>query len=317
MKAVVVSRPGGPEVLTYTDVPTPHVKPGWSLVRVRGFGINHSEIFTRQGASPSVHFPRILGIECVGQISDTTDPDRLPVGQTVVSIMGEMGRAFDGGYAEYALLPNDQLYPVTTTLSWPDLAAVPETYYTAFGALKGLRLAPHDTLLVRGGTSGVGVAATKLARALDPTIQITGTTRSLAKAPAMQALGYSTVITDTAGHLGTNQTFTKILELIGPKTLQDSLTHLAEDGIASCTGELGGVWTVPDFEPISQIPNNAYLTSFASGDVRTTWLNELLRTIETQHIDVAPTKVFTLDQVAAAHTYLESGHSLGKVVVLP
>ena len=97
MKAIVIYEPGGPEKLLFQEVPTPKVKPGWSLVQVKGFGINHSEIFTRKGLSPSVTFPRILGIECVGVIAGTTDPKRLPVGQKVISIMGEMGRAFDGG----------------------------------------------------------------------------------------------------------------------------------------------------------------------------------------------------------------------------
>ena len=105
MKAVVVYKAGGPEVLQYREVPTPEARPGWTLVKVRGVGVNHSEIFTREGKSPSVSFPRILGIECVGQVERTFNP-RLHAGQTVVSIMGEMGRAFDGGYAQYALLPD-------------------------------------------------------------------------------------------------------------------------------------------------------------------------------------------------------------------
>ena len=88
MKAVVVYKPGGPEQLVYTDVPRPALKTGWSLVRVRAFGVNHSEIFTRQGLSPSVSFPRILGIECVGTVEETTDAVRLPAGQRVVSLMG-------------------------------------------------------------------------------------------------------------------------------------------------------------------------------------------------------------------------------------
>ncbi len=111
MKAVVVYEAGGPEKLIYTEVSTPKIKPGWSLVQVKGFGVNHSEIFTRQGLSPSVQFPRILGIEAVGIIAETTSPIKLPLGQTVISFMGEMGRSFDGGYAEYVLLPNDQIYP--------------------------------------------------------------------------------------------------------------------------------------------------------------------------------------------------------------
>ena len=114
MKAVVIYDAGGADKLIYTEVPTPKIKDGWSLVKVQGFGINHSEIFTRKGLSPSVKFPRILGIECVGIIYESSDERNLPVGTKIISIMGEMGRAFDGSYAEYVLLPNTQIYPVKT-----------------------------------------------------------------------------------------------------------------------------------------------------------------------------------------------------------
>ncbi|MGV3061322.1 alcohol dehydrogenase catalytic domain-containing protein, partial [Streptococcus hyovaginalis] len=133
MKAVVVSKAGGPEVLELIQRDIPKIKPDWTLVKVMGFGINHSEIFTRQGLSPSVTFPRILEIELVGLVEESSDRQRFPVGQKVVSIMGDLGRAFDGGYAEYALVPNRSLYTIETDLNWADLAAVPETYYTAFG----------------------------------------------------------------------------------------------------------------------------------------------------------------------------------------
>ena len=126
MKAVVIEKAGGPEALQLKEIPTPKVKPGWSLVRVKGFGINRSEIYTRNGESPDVKFPRVLGIECVGEIADTTDAKRLPVGQKVASIMGGMGRDFDGGYAEYALLPNKQIYAVNTDLPWDEFVAIPE-----------------------------------------------------------------------------------------------------------------------------------------------------------------------------------------------
>lgn len=181
MKAIVISEAGGPEKLQYTDVPTPQVKPGWSLVQVKGFGINHSEIFTRKGLSPDVQFPRILGIECVGIITQTTDDARLPVGQKVISIMGEMGRQFDGSYAEYVLLPNEQIYPVTSNLDWATLATLPETYYTAYGSLLNLRIQSGNKVLVRGGTSGVGTAFVNLVKAKDPQIHIAGTTRSYDK----------------------------------------------------------------------------------------------------------------------------------------
>ena len=99
MKAIVIYKAGDAQQLQLEERPIPTLKEGWTLVKVKGFGINRSEIFTRQGHSPSVIFPRILGIECVGVVEATTCPT-LQKGQTVVSLMGEMGRAFDGSYAE-------------------------------------------------------------------------------------------------------------------------------------------------------------------------------------------------------------------------
>lgn len=315
MKAVVVEQAGGPEALVYKDVPTPKVKPGWSLVQVKAFGVNHSEIFTRAGQSPSVKFPRILGIECVGVVAETTDPDNLPEGKTVISLMGGMGRDFDGGYAEYALLPNEQIIPVHSNLKWTDLASIPETYYTAYGALTGLRLSQGDALLIRGGTSGVGVAAAKLAKAIDRDIHVTGTTRDLGKSDLMKQKGFDDVVEDKDDKLQTKLQYDKILDLIGPKTIQNSLATLAVNGIVSSTGELGGIWSVKDFDPIMMIPNNRYLTSFQSGDVKLTWIQDLLNIIEEKHVDVSPSKIYSLPQVDLAHAYLESGQSIGKVVV--
>ncbi|MFD0897509.1 zinc-binding dehydrogenase [Loigolactobacillus binensis] len=316
MKAIVVRRPGGPEVLEYTEVPTPQVKPGWSLIKVKGFGINHSEIFTREGKSPSVKFPRILGIEAVGVVAKSTT-DQLAVGQKVISIMGEMGRAFDGGYAEYVLLPNAQIYPVSTSLSWAELAAFPETFYTAYGALLGLQLRPTDQLLIRGGTAGVGVAAAKLAQAMAPGITISGSTRSLAKTAQMQAVGYNQVILDQNNQLQTTAKFDKILDLIGPLTVENSLKLLQPGGIVSVTGELGGVWSLAAFDPIFAIPNDRYLTSFSSDEVDSQRIGALLALIENKHIDVRPVKQFSLNQTRQAHEYLASHASFGKVVVLP
>lgn len=319
MKAIVVTQPGGPEVLTYSDVPTPKVRPGWTLVKVRGFGINHSEIFTREGQSPSVHFPRILGIEAVGTIAETSAPDQFTVGQTVVSLMGEMGRAFDGGYAEYVLLPNQQIFPVTTDLSWPELAAVPETFYTAFGIYQSLQLKAGERVLIRAVTSGVGVAVLKLMRASGLALSIAGTTRSDHKDKALKSLGLDTIIhTPDANHLPANAgEFDKIIDLIGPSAVRDTLLHLAEFGIANVTGVLGGVWTIDDFDPIMDIPNNRYLTGFSSNDVNAQKINALFAFIKQHHVNVTPEKVFRLAETRAAHEYLAESAGLGKVVVLP
>lgn len=302
-------------MLEYKDVPTPKVKPGWSLVQVKGFGINHSEIFTRDGESPSVKFPRILGIECVGVVAESTS-DELQNGQKVISIMGEMGRAFDGSYAEYVLLPNEQIYPVETELSWADLAAVPETFYTAFGSLKTLKLQPTDTVMIRSGASGVGIAALRLIKAKYPNIKITGSVRNLAKKQVLLDAGYDYVVEDKHDELITIEKYDKVLELVGPKTLRDTFNHVNPSGIVCNTGELGGQWTMDDFDPIADIHEGSYLTSLSSGEVTSSKLNEMLDYICRYNVAVAPTKIFKLNQVRQAHEYLESGHNLGKVVVV-
>lgn len=316
MKAVVIYEAGGPEKLIYTDVPVPALRPGWSLVKVKGFGINHSEIFTRNGLSPSVEFPRILGIECVGIIEKSTDPERLPLGHKVISIMGEMGRAFDGSYAEYVLLPNDQINPVDTDMPWEMLAAVPETYYTAYGSLKNLKVSGGDRLLVRGATSGVGVAFLRLVKSRFPDAHVTGTTRNMAKRQLLLDEGFDAVIEDREGVLQTKDTYDKALELIGPATLKDSFAHIGEGGIVCSTGQLGGEWYLNGFDPIFDLPANGYLTSFYSGNVDGKRLQEMLDYISQYNVDVRPERVFTLDELPDAHIYLDGSRSFGKVVVL-
>lgn len=316
MKAVVIYEPGGPEKLILEERTIPKIKLGWSLVKVRGFGINHSEIFTRKGLSPSVHFPRILGIECTGEIAETTDNLRLPVGQKVVSIMGEMGRAFDGSYAEYTLIPNNQLYPVNTDLPWDILAAVPETYYTAYNSLLNLKIKGSEKVLVRGGTSGVGIAFLRLLKGKYPDIEVTGTSRSKNKEDKLLKAGFDHVVLDQENVLQTDQSYDRVLDLIGPAAMQDTFRHMNEDSIVCITGLLGGVWTMDHFDPLEDLPANSYLTSVESKYVNESKMNDLLAFIKDYHINVRPEKVFSLDQIQEAHAYLESSQSFGKVVVL-
>lgn len=315
MKAVKIYQAGGPEQLIYQDEPMPDVKDGWSLVKIKGFGINHSEIFTREGKSPSVQFPRILGIECVGEVAQSSTP-ALEVGQKVVSIMGEMGRAFDGSYAEYVLLPNEQIYPVHTDLDWTTLAAIPETYYTAFGSLQQLRIAPQDRVLVRGAGSGVGVAFAQLLKAQFPHIVLHGSTRNPAKAARLQAVRFDEVITEADGKLQTDQSYDKILELVGSATLRDSFSHINEQGIVCNTGQLGNIWYVNDFDPIIELKNNSYPTAFYSGNVSQAKLDAMFDYIRQFNVKILIERVFTLEQVPEAHRFLQSADGFGKVVVM-
>lgn len=318
MKAYVVEHPGGPEVLELKDVATPKVKPGWTLVKVLGFGINHSEIFTREGKSPSVKFPRILGIEVVGKIVASSVPQQLTPGQTVISIMGEMGRQFDGSYAEDVLLPNDQVYPVQTTLSIANLAAIPETYYTAFGIAKSLQIQANDEVLIQAATSGVGIAVCRLIKAFNAHVKVTGTSRTAAKENQLLHAGFDKVIVaPNSRELPANcGAFDKIVNLIGPLSVPDALQHLKEFGILNSTGQLGGVWTLDDFDPITAIPNNRYLTSFYSGDVSQTSIQEMLDFLAKYQVDVQPAKTFSFDHLRQAHAYLNSHESFGKVVIV-
>ena len=316
MIAVKVFEKGTSEVLKLVEVEKPKVKEGWSLIKVKGFGINRSEIFTRKGYSESVVFPRILGIECVGIVEETSDEIKLPVNSRVVSIMGEMGRAFDGSYAEYVLLPNDQIYKVDTSIEWGELASIPETYYTAYGSLKNLKIDGCDDVFVRGATSGVGIAFAQLLKAKYPKIKLFGSTRQVSKIEKLKEYGYDEVILENDGKLETLSTFDKILDLIGPSVLRNSMCHLNAYGIICNTGLLGGVWQLENFDPITELANNIYLTAFYSGNVNEEKLNELFEYIERYQIRVQPEKIFKLNEIQKAHDYLESKESFGKVIVL-
>jgi NADPH:quinone reductase-like Zn-dependent oxidoreductase len=325
MRAAVCVRAGGPEVLEVRELPVPAVREGWSLVRVKGAGLNRSELRTRQGHSPNVAFPRVLGIECVGIVAASTDP-LVPDGTTVAAVMGEMGREFDGGYAEYALLPNSLLMPVATTLPWDVLAALPETYLTARGSLDALGLVPggQGRLLIRGGTSSVGLAAASIASGYG--IAVAATTRRQGKADALRAAAVDYVIVDAGRSLAASvhavwpEGPDYVLDLVGVSTALDSLRLVRRGGVVCVAGSLSG-WAIPDFEPIAMIPSGTKLTAFHSDDLKgsagTTVLQRVVHEVEAGLCRPNIDRVFALDDIAAAHRYMEDNQAAGKLVVLP
>ncbi|MDO5639577.1 MAG: zinc-binding dehydrogenase [Neisseria sp.] len=311
MKAVVIRQACRAEDLQVSRVPVPKVKSGWVRVKIKAFGLNRAEIFTRNGLSPAVHWPRIIGIECVGVVDDASDSG-LQAGQPVMSMMGGLGRDFDGSYAEYALIPAAQVYPVQSRLDWPLLAAVPEMYYTAYASLfQRLQLAAGETLLIRGGTSSVGLAALQLAKASGA--RVITTTRDAAKSAHLYALGADEVLADT-GRLKPVRA-DKVLELVGAATLKDSLQTLGEGGICCMSGILGG-WVLEHFEPMSDIPQGALLTGFDSTEIRPAVLAQMLAFIEQHGLQPPLAARFALDDIAAAHAQMESNRSNGKIVIV-
>ncbi|WP_442790036.1 zinc-binding dehydrogenase [Nocardia sp. CDC160] len=290
---------------------------------MHGAGLNRSELRTRQGHSPTVRFPRVLGIECVGTVVASTDP-RLREGATVAAVMGEMGRQFDGGYAEYALLPNSLLMPIDTTLPWEVLAALPETYLTAQGALDALGITPgdHSRLLIRGGTSSVGMAALSIASGYG--LDTAATTRQPGKAAALTAAGVDHTILDTGGSLADEihefwpEGPDYILDLVGANTAADSLRLVRRGGTVCISGSLSG-WLIPNFEPIALIPPGTKLTAFHSDTYKgaTTLLQRVVHEVESGAYRPNVDRVFALDDIVAAHHYMEDNRATGKLVMVP
>jgi NADPH:quinone reductase-like Zn-dependent oxidoreductase len=325
MRAAVCVRAGGPEVLEVRELPVPAIRPGWSLVQVKGAGLNRSELRTRQGHSPNVTFPRVLGIECVGIVAASTDPTA-PAGTTVAAVMGEMGREFDGGYAEYALLPNSLLMPVTTTLPWNVLAALPETYLTAQGSLDALGVGPggQGRLLIRGGTSSVGLAAASIASGYG--VQTAATTRGQGKIPALAAAGVDHVLVDDGGSLAASlhavwpEGPDYVLDLVGASTAVDSLRLVRRGGTVCVAGSLSG-WVIPGFEPIAMVPSGTKLTAFHSDDLKgsagVSVLQRIVHEVEAGVYRPNVDRVFGLDDIAQAHQYMEDSEAAGKLVMVP
>ncbi|QBD77523.1 NADPH:quinone reductase [Ktedonosporobacter rubrisoli] len=324
MKAIRVYRAGGPEVLQIEDQPKPTPRPGWVLIHVKAFGLNRSEIYTRQGHSPNVKFPRILGIECVGTVEAAPGTD-LAVGQTVAALMGEMGREYDGGYAEYALIPAHQVIPLQTNLDWATLAAIPETFLTAWGSLvDAMEVKAGQTLLIRGGTSSVGMAALALAK--DMGLQVITTTRSPAKLDRLRQRGADHVILDTGQIAAEVKRIVPggvhgVLELVGVATLLDSLHAVAPRGIVCNSGILCDAWVMQRFEPLVEIPSMVRLTAYSTSytvtaEASATALQHIVEGVAQGRYHVDLDRIFQFDEIVEAHRYMEENRATGKLVVM-
>lgn len=313
MKAIVLTKPTLAEKVQLTDVPVPQVCPGWVLVKVKAFGLNHSEQILRLNEIQAdyIHKPIIPGIECVGEIVDPSD-SHFKKGEKVAALMGGMGRSFNGSYAEYVLLPTSHVFSVQTDLSWTEMAAVPETWFTAWGSLfECLNLKERDTLLIRGGTCALGYAAIQIAKAIG--CKVIATTHRESKLPLLKDADEA--VLDTGTLAGTLQGVTKALELVGPKTLRDTLRCIEKGGIVCNTGILGGVYTLDGFDPIKEIPNGVYLTGFFSNYPTQRMIGDIFFFIDRHHIEPAIGAVYSFQNVANALSDMDNHKADGKIVV--
>lgn len=323
MRAVVVTRPGGLDALEIKDVPVPVRKPGWVRIRVKAFGVNESEVTTRKGESDAeVTYPRVPGIEGVGVVEEADGAGGLRPGQQVATMMGNMGRSFDGAYAQYVTVPAAQVIPFETNLPWEVVGALPEMFQTAYGSLTtGLGLRAGQTLLIRGGTSTVGLSAATIAKDLGATVL--STTRSPGRAGELTAVGVDHPLVDD-GTLADQvrallpDGVDAALELVGCSVLADTLSTVRRHGTVCFTGALAGQWTIPDFTPF-MIPSGVRLTSHAgeAADLPTDVFAHQLQAIAAGRLKVPVAKVYHgLEQVRDAQADLESGTTPGKHVVV-
>jgi len=320
MRAVVLDGPVAAGELRVSRVAVPEPPAGWVRIKVEAFGLNRSEYHLRAGLATGAKFPIIPGIEAAGTV-DLAPGGEFAPGQQVVAMMGGMGRQFDGGYAEYTVVPASSVIPVETTLDWATLGALPEMLQTAHGSLHtGLGIQAGQTFLVRGGTSSVGVAAAVLAK--DYGLTVLSTTRNPNRLEMLRGLGVDHPLVDD-GNVA--EKVRKVfpdgvqaaLELVGTNVLPDTLKATAVHGTVCFTGMLSDAWTIPDFYPIGYLPNGVRLTAYSgeSSDLPAEAFQRYVDLVADGQLPIRVDRVFAMEEIAEAHQVMEDGRAVGKLVV--
>ena len=321
MRAVVVDAPGGPEVLRVREVPRPEPRDGDVLIEVKAFGLNRSELHFRSGAAYSGSYPRIPGIEATGIVVEAPGGEFAP-GTQVAAMMGGMGREFDGGYAEYVVVPAASVIPFVSDLPWEVLGAVPEMLQTAAGSLRvGLQAVDGQTVLIRGGSSSVGLAIATLARGRGMTVL--STTRSPARRELLTSVGVDHVLIDDGTVADAVREIVPAgvdgaVELVGVNVMRDTLYAVRTGGVVCFTGMLSDVWTIPEFYPMDWLPNGVRLTAYSgeAADLSAAELQRFLDDVAAGRAVVPVGRRYRLDDIAQAHRDLEANAVGGKGVVV-
>lgn len=324
MKAIVITQRGGPENLCLTEYNKPHPEQGMVLIQVKAFGINRAEVYMRRGEWGETS--DIIGIECVG-IVDEDPSGRFSKGVKVAAVCGGMARTINGSYAEYVSVPASNVIELTTGLPWDELAAIPETYMTAWALLNwGLATEPGDFVLVRGATSTLGQACIILAKQAG--LKTIATTRSAAKIDLLKGLGADHVLIDKGEIIRDLRRIIPagvdhVIELIGNSTLLDSFGATRVRGSVCLAGFLGGMQPLEEFQPLLQIPSGIRFTTFGSAfvfglpgfELSHIPLQKMITDIEEGRIRNIYKNSYPFEEIAAAHRVVERNEVNGKIVV--
>ena len=324
MRAIVIDHFGGPEQLLIQELPDPQPKENQVLIEVKAFGVNHAETHMRRGEWPEA--TKVSGIECAGVVKK--DPStRLRSGQKVVALMGGMGRTINGSYAELTCAPTTNVVPIDTDLAWEDLAAVPESYATAWACLHGnLVLKDGQILLIRGATSALGQAALNIAAHAQA--NVIATTRNTSRFSKLRELGAQHVLLEGAGVSHSVRQLhpdgiDAVLDLVGNGTILDSLGATRRGGRVCEAGFVGGLDPIKDFNPLLQMPSGVHFSFFGSfmfgtkeyplSDIP---FQKIVDRVADGAYKAKPSKVFPFSQIQDAHRLMESNQANGKIVVV-
>lgn len=322
MRAIVLEKFGGLDSLVYKDIPEPEPQAGHVVIEIKAFGINHAEMHMRRGewaeAAP------VSGIECVGIVKSCPGGEFL-VGAKVAALMGGLGRTINGSYAEYTRAPVSNVALIESELSWAELAAIPETYATAWTCLfRNLEIEAGQTLVIRGATSSFGQAAVSLA--VNAGVRVIATTRSRQRFAMLKGLGAFRVELegpDLSKRIAEAKQIDAVLDLVGNSTILDSLAMLRRGGKACLAGWLGGLAPIADFNPLLQMSSGVYLTFFGSfvfgtpgfplSDVP---LQSIAEDVAAGRLKARPSRVFDFEEIREAHRIMEANEAGGKMVVV-